>query len=104
MTKEELFAQALSSYIDVAEGDYDGQKGFWLHWNNPANPNDGQCSFLPESQLATAEWEPVKRFVLGGRDVEHVTRVVGYYSRKSNWNKSKIGEGKDRQKGNYAVS
>mgnify|MGYP000629376919 CR=1 FL=1 len=29
------------------------------------------------------------------------TRVVGYYSNASNWNKSKIGELEDRQKGNY---
>ena len=32
-----------------------------------------------------------------------VTRIVGYYSRTSNWNKSKIGELKDRHQGNYSV-
>lgn len=32
-----------------------------------------------------------------------VTRIVGYYSRVSNWNKSKIGELEDRHKGNYSV-
>ncbi|GAB63077.1 MAG: hypothetical protein DWB56_06845 [Candidatus Jettenia sp.] len=32
-----------------------------------------------------------------------VTRIVGYYSRVQNWNKSKIGELRDRHKGNYAV-
>ena len=30
-----------------------------------------------------------------------MTRVVGYYSRTDNWNKSKIGELKDRQCGSY---
>lgn len=30
-----------------------------------------------------------------------VTRIVGYYSRVSNWNASKIGELTDRRKGNY---
>jgi hypothetical protein len=30
-----------------------------------------------------------------------VTRIVGYYSRTHNWNKSKIGELRDRQKGTY---
>ena len=30
-----------------------------------------------------------------------VTRIVGYYSRVSNWNKSKIGELRDRHIGNY---
>ncbi|HHT9131598.1 MAG TPA: hypothetical protein ACFYED_03845 [Candidatus Tripitaka californicus] len=32
-----------------------------------------------------------------------VTRIVGYYSRISNWNKSKLGELRDRHKGNYSV-
>ncbi|MFQ5957001.1 MAG: hypothetical protein ACE5KK_04450 [Candidatus Brocadiales bacterium] len=32
-----------------------------------------------------------------------ITRIVGYYSRTSNWNKSKLGELKDRHKGNYSV-
>jgi hypothetical protein len=31
-----------------------------------------------------------------------VTRIVGYYSRTHNWNKSKIGELRDRQNGYYA--
>ncbi|GAH50709.1 unnamed protein product, partial [marine sediment metagenome] len=32
-----------------------------------------------------------------------ITRVVGYYSRVDNWNRSKIGELKDRQKGDYRI-
>lgn len=32
-----------------------------------------------------------------------VTRIVGYYSRVSNWNKSKIGELHDRHLGKYSV-
>ena len=36
-------------------------------------------------------------------DVYGVTRIVGYYSRITNWNQSKIGELKDRHKGNYSL-
>ncbi len=36
-------------------------------------------------------------------DVYGITRIVGYYSRVNNWNLSKIGELKDRRKGNYLV-
>ncbi len=36
-------------------------------------------------------------------DVSGITRIVGYYSRINNWNKSKVGELKDRQSGNYSV-
>ncbi len=39
----------------------------------------------------------------GSTDVYGVTRIVGYFSRISNWNKSKIGELKDRRKGNYRI-
>ena len=36
-------------------------------------------------------------------DVYGLTRIVGYYSRITNWNKSKIGELRDRHNGIYAV-
>lgn len=33
-----------------------------------------------------------------------VTRIVGYYSRVTNWNKSKVGELRDRAKGSYGLT
>ena len=44
--------------------------------------------------------------VLSWRDavvVDGITRIVGYFSKISNWNKSKIGELDDRRKGNYKI-
>ena len=35
--------------------------------------------------------------------VAGMTRIVGYYSRVNNWNKSKLGELKDRHRGNYRL-
>ena len=32
-----------------------------------------------------------------------ITRIVGYFSKVSSWNKSKIGELEDRHKGNYSI-
>lgn len=32
-----------------------------------------------------------------------ITRIVGYYSRVNNWNKSKVGELRDRAKGDYGT-
>jgi ribonucleoside-triphosphate reductase len=40
----------------------------------------------------------------GSGDVYGMTRIVGYFSRIANWNKSKLGELKDRQQGNYHVT
>jgi len=37
-------------------------------------------------------------------DVYGITRIVGYFSRINNWNKSKIGELKDRHKGSYRIA
>lgn len=36
-------------------------------------------------------------------DVYGITRIVGYYSRINNWNRSKIGELRDRHRGNYQI-
>jgi hypothetical protein len=36
--------------------------------------------------------------------LEGVTRIVGYYSRTHNWNKSKVGELRDRHKGGSYTS
>jgi anaerobic ribonucleoside-triphosphate reductase len=33
-----------------------------------------------------------------GKDVDHITRVTGYFSRTSGWNKGKAGELKDRHR------
>lgn len=42
--------------------------------------------------------------IMRGRDVKHMTRVVGYYSMTENWNLSKLGELEDRRKGDYSVT
>ena len=39
----------------------------------------------------------------GERPLQGVTRIVGYYSRIDNWNKSKISELQARHKGRYGV-
>ncbi|MDK1030378.1 MAG: anaerobic ribonucleoside-triphosphate reductase [Planctomycetia bacterium] len=39
-----------------------------------------------------------------GRNVYSLTRIVGYFSRITNWNKSKLGELRDRHRGDYSVS
>lgn len=58
------------------------------------------------TKLLTAEQtaEAFVRVVNNERDkvvLNGITRIVGYYSRVENWNKSKIGELRDRQNGQY---
>jgi hypothetical protein len=45
--------------------------------------------------VVNCEEDPIK--------LHGITRIVGYYSRVTNWNKSKIGELRDRQKGQYGT-
>jgi len=52
------------------------------------------------------DWATLREVATGIRNIQplyHVTRIVGYYSRIENWNKSKIGELSDRRHGNYAL-
>lgn len=66
----------------------------------------GMVTRLPVAALEKADWSAIEEVLTCQREpqaLQHMTRVVGYYSRVENWNKSKIGELKDRHKGNYAV-
>lgn len=49
---------------------------------------------------AEVEW---RRQNPGEQPLVYMSRVCGYYSRIGEWNKSKLGELKDRQKGNYGL-
>ena len=51
------------------------------------------------------DWMNLKRVLDGGDAsiLDQMTRIVGYYSKTSNWNKSKLGELADRRKGNYKI-
>ena len=63
------------------------------------------CSISTEC-IKENTWENLEPIFLGEREPEalyHMSRVVGYFSRIDNWNKSKIGELKDRQKGSYEI-
>jgi Anaerobic ribonucleoside-triphosphate reductase len=40
--------------------------------------------------------EKLEQVLIGGRNIEHITRVTGYFSRVSGWNKGKRGELADR--------
>lgn len=50
-------------------------------------------------------WEQIEPILTGVREpvvLQHMSRICGYMSQFSNWNPSKIGELRDRHKGDYA--
>ncbi|MDR1519509.1 MAG: anaerobic ribonucleoside-triphosphate reductase [Planctomycetota bacterium] len=65
----------------------------------------GLMTLLPLETVKGQEWPVLEAILVGRRDacpLDHMSRVVGYFSRIENWNKSKLGELKDRHKGDYA--
>ena len=51
-------------------------------------------------------WKELEAVLTGRREARvmtHLTRIVGYYSRVQNWNRSKIAELRDRHAGSYSL-
>ena len=104
MTEQELRDGCYHNSIDVADGENEGKTGWFLRWRGrDGSRDDDEMCFVDESMLIGIQFGALRKFVVNGRDVSHITRVVGYFSHVENWNKSKIGELRDRQAGNYKV-
>ena len=58
------------------------------------------------SAILDESWDTMLSVLSGKRSprvMTHLTRIVGYYSQVHNWNRSKLAELRDRQKGNYGL-
>ena len=55
------------------------------------------------SGIDKASWEAVLTCKREPNPLMHVTRVVGYFSKTENGNRSKLGERLDRNRGNYKL-
>ena len=58
------------------------------------------------SSVLEHRWEDLEAVLTGRREaclMTHLTRIVGYYSRVRNWNRSKLAELRDRHAGTYAI-
>lgn len=67
----------------------------------------GLITSLHATTIQNTEWPTLEEVLTGKREaqvLDHMTRVVGYFSRVENWNKSKVGELKDRHKGTYSLA
>jgi len=61
---------------------------------------------FPAGAVKMADWETLYDIMSHKREpmvLQHITRVVGYYSKIENWNKSKLGELEDRHGGSYGL-
>jgi hypothetical protein len=58
------------------------------------------------STVLDQPWETLEAVLTEKREsrvLSHMTRVVGYFSKVENWNRSKVGELKGRQRGDYSL-
>ena len=57
-------------------------------------------------EIEKHDWETFEAILTGKRKpkvMTWMTRIVGYYSNLEGWNRSKLAELRDRQKGDYAL-
>ena len=103
-----MLLQDFKEWIDELEnvtGISIGKEGFKV-----IHPKSGSKSLIPletVESLDESKLSDVEEYLRGERDesvLRHMTRVVGYYSLVENWNPSKIGELKDRHKGDYVLA
>lgn len=59
---------------------------------------------LPISSIRDHRWQDLEALLTGRREARlmtHITRICGYYSRVTNWNKSALARLNDRHGGQY---
>jgi hypothetical protein len=88
MTLEEL--NAFLENNPSVEWAKDEEGNIYLRHNTFDNPNE-KLKIEPQA-LASLTPQKLEQILIGGRNVEHITRVTGYFSRVSGWNKGKRGE------------
>jgi hypothetical protein len=87
--------------IEESESDGDGDAAVYVRHV----PTDSKYRVDLEA-IGGQSWETLETVFLGKREpkvLSHMTRVVGYFSKVENWNRSKVGELKGRQRGDYSV-
>ena len=55
-------------------------------------------TFFSEEAISAGDLSPLLIVTHQGRNVEHITRVTGYFSKVSGWNKGKVAELIDRRR------
>ena len=102
MTDTELTLSAHRDGFAWVRCEHEGKAGFYVTWEDERNTAQDMV-FVDSAELPNLDWADVRKAAVAGRDVTHMTRIVGYYSHTHNWNPSKIGELKDRRKGQYKI-
>lgn len=101
----EVFVQEIekTGYLKITTEEHSGlPKDDYLVVLNSKDNNKYKVML---SSVIRYDWMNLSRVLEGGDSIilDQMTRIVGYYSKTSNWNKSKLGELADRRKGDYKI-
>ncbi len=102
MTLEELY-DAVTAHPDLeGVGIRDGEEAIIRH----SGRHGVVTHALRLNDVPNHDWDEIDAVLTGEREPSILlgySRIVGYYGRVSNWNKSKLAELRDRQKGDYGL-
>ncbi len=101
------FATNMSDRFSIVGTEvWEDKEHFVLRDNKFPEDSEESHVFLPVSIVMEVDSLRILEVLHGDKSaipMHNVTRIVGYYSRVHNWNKSKIGELRDRQHGRYGT-
>ncbi|MCF6147288.1 MAG: hypothetical protein E3K37_01370 [Candidatus Kuenenia sp.] len=100
------FESAINRYGHLEiDGDIPGETPE-THYIKVVNHQTKEADQISLAAIMAQEVDDIAEALATGVTVKvwGVTRIVGYYSRVTNWNKSKISELHDRHNGNYGIS
>lgn len=73
------------------------EEGNFYFKHSEYDKGDEKVKVTPQA-LAKVTPEELDKVLVNGRNVDQMTRITGYFSKVSGWNKGKLGELKDRQR------
>jgi len=98
------FFNSVESHEELDGVGMDPEKGVFAIEHKPTGLTT--CLHLDAVSDSNVTWGTLESILVGKREPEilyGMTRVVGYFSRISNWSTSKLAELADRRKGSYAA-
>ena len=87
------FLQSEEEHFEMAEAPLEGKNGVYVK-----NKTFETETHFTNEIIASMELGDLILATHQGRNIEHMTRVTGYFSKIGGWNKGKMGELKDRSR------
>ncbi|MCK5309122.1 MAG: hypothetical protein KAJ64_00575 [Thermoplasmata archaeon] len=87
------FLSSETDHFDMADAPMDGKDGLYVK-----NKTYDTETHFTNDVISQMELKDLVVATHQGRNIEHMTRVTGYFSKVQGWNKGKVGELKDRSR------